>query len=106
MPTKDCLDKIPRLYETEAIDPKDKLIYLHFFIIDSDWYIAEYDGEDIFFGFAILHRDYDMAEWGYMSFGEFQEIKVLSIEVDSDLYWDPVPAGSIEYIKRCLNRGW
>ena len=39
------LEKIPRLYETEHVPLKDKLIYLHFFIGACDWFIAEFDGE-------------------------------------------------------------
>jgi len=40
-PTEDQLSKIPRLYETEHIPAEEKLIYLHFFIGDCDWFIAE-----------------------------------------------------------------
>ena len=58
VPSKERLDKIPRLYETESIPLKDKLIYLHFFLGGCDWYIAEYDGEDLFWGYAILNGDY------------------------------------------------
>ena len=53
IPSKERLAKIPRLYETEHVLLKDKLIYLHFFIAGCDWYIAEYDGRDLFFAFAI-----------------------------------------------------
>jgi hypothetical protein len=58
MPSQSRLDKIPRLYETEHIATQDKLIYLHFFIGGSDykqWYAAEFDGDDIFFGFVVLN---------------------------------------------------
>ena len=72
-PGKEQLAKIPRLYETEKINGKDKIIYLHFFIGGCDWYIAEFDGEDLFFGFAILN-DPQNAEWGYISFQELDEI--------------------------------
>ena len=48
-PGKEQLVKIPRLYETEKIDGKDKIIYLHFFIGGCDLYFAEFDGEDLFF---------------------------------------------------------
>ena len=41
-PTKEELAKIPRLYETENIPLKDKIIHMHFFIGGCDWYIAEY----------------------------------------------------------------
>ncbi len=48
---------------------------MHFFIGNCHWYIAEYDGEDIFFGYAILNGDIQNAEWGYISFSELKEIK-------------------------------
>jgi hypothetical protein len=47
-PTKEELANIPRLYETENIPLKDKIIHMHFFIGGCDWFIAEYDGEDLF----------------------------------------------------------
>ena len=56
-PNKERLEKLPKLYETEHTPLKDKLIHLHFFIGGSDWYIAEFDGKDLFFGFAILNND-------------------------------------------------
>lgn len=86
VPTKERLDKIPRLYETEKVSVQDKLIYLHFFIGSCDWYIAEYDGDDIFFGYAILNGDLQNAEWGYFSFSELKEIRVQGwCEVDCEL---------------------
>ena len=75
-PTEDRLSKIPRLYETEHIPLQDKLIYLHFFIGSCDWYVAEYDGEDLFWGFVILNDDFQNAEWGYISFSELKSIRV------------------------------
>ena len=74
-PSKKRLDKIPRLYEIERISLKDKIIHLHFFIGGCDWYIAEYDGGDIFFGFAILNNDEESAEWGYVCFQELRKLK-------------------------------
>ena len=40
IPSEERLKRIPRLYETEKVPLKDKLIYLHFFIGGCDWYIA------------------------------------------------------------------
>ncbi len=51
-PKKEQLDKIRRFHETENIPLKDKAIYFHFFIENCDWFISEYDGEDLFFGYA------------------------------------------------------
>jgi hypothetical protein len=99
-PIKEQLAKIPRLYETEDIPLKDKLIYLHFFIGGCDWYIAEFDGEDLFWGCAILNADYDMAEWGYISLEELKSIKIPpGFEVDCDLYWEVKKASEIEKIR-------
>jgi hypothetical protein len=73
-PTEDRLSRIPRLYETEHTPLQEKLIYLHFFIGGCDWYIAEFDGEDLFWGFAILNDDFQNAEWGYISFSELKSL--------------------------------
>ena len=61
-PTRQQLDRIPRLYETENTPLEEKLIYLQFFIGGCEWYVSEYDGDDLFFGFAILNSDYEMAD--------------------------------------------
>lgn len=90
VPTKERLDKIPRLYETENVPVENKLIYLHFFIGSCDWYIAEFDGDDVFWGYAILNADLQNAEWGYISFSELREVRVQGwCEVDCELeeYW-------------------
>ena len=101
-PTRKQLDRIPRLYETENIPAEDKLIYIHFFIGGCDWYIAEYDGDDLFFGFAILNSDFEMAEWGYISFAELKSIHVHGIEIDCETDWTPTLACNIDLIKRCM----
>ncbi len=95
-PGKEQLAKIPRLYDTEKINGNDKIIYLHFFIGSCDWYIAEFDGEDLFFGFAILN-DPQNAEWGYISFKELDEINLDGLEVDNDLYWQPKEFSKINW---------
>jgi hypothetical protein len=84
-PSIERLSKIPRLYETEKIRPQDKLIHLHFFIGGCDWFIVEYDGQDLFWGFAILNDDYEMAEWGYISFNELKSISINGLEIDCEI---------------------
>lgn len=100
-PTEERLNQIPRLYETDHIKLGDKLVYLHFFIFGSDWYITEYDGSDLFFGYAILHGDHQNAEWGYMSFSELKELQVNGIEIDCELecHWTVRQAREIKQIK-------
>ncbi len=53
--------------------------------LGSDWYVAEFDGDDTFLGYVILNGDYQCAEWGYFSFSELKEVKVGLVEVDCEL---------------------
>lgn len=104
-PTEKDLARIPGLYKTEKVPLKDKLIYMHFFIMGSDWYIAEYNGDDLFWGFVILNQDYEMAEWGFISFDELKEIKIApGIEIDCEINWQIKKACEIEKITR--SQGW
>ena len=107
IPNKERLAKIPKLYETENTPLNDKMIHLHFFIGGCDWYIAEYDGDDLFFGFAILNNDYEMAEWGYISFGELRAINIdgwLEIDCELEEFWEVKRAIEIEKIR--IAHGW
>ncbi|MBD3204119.1 DUF2958 domain-containing protein [Candidatus Woesearchaeota archaeon] len=98
-PTQKELKNIPKLYETDNIKLRDKIIHLHFFIGGCDWYIAEYDQErNLFFGFTILNGDTNNAEWGYISFEELKKIKVGFVEIDRDIHWKPKPASEIKNI--------
>ena len=104
-PTKEELSRIPKLYETEEIPLKDKIVHLHLFLGGSDWYIIEYDGNDLFWGFAILNGDYEMSEFGYISFSELKSIKLNGVfEIDRDLYWKPRKARYVDKI--CKGNGW
>ena len=106
-PTEDRLSKIPKLYETEHVPLQEKLIHLHFFIGSCDWYVAEYDGEDIFWGFAILNHDFQNAEWGYISFSELKSVKVggwLEIDCALEEFWQVRKAYEIEKISKA--HGW
>ena len=106
VPSKERLSKIPKLYETEKTTLGEKLIYLHFFIGSADWYIAEFDGEDLFWGFAHLGDD-QCAEWGYISFGELREIRINGVfEIDCELedIWKVRRAVKIEKIRAA--HGW
>ena len=101
IPNKEKLAQIPKLYATEHIPLKDKLIYLHFFIAGCDWYVAEYDREDLFWGYAILNNDHQNAEWGYISFNELKTLKLKWLEVDCETeeVWQIQKASKIDKIK-------
>ena len=84
------LGKLPRLFETDNTPSEDKLIHLHFFIGNCDWFIAEFDSDDLFFGFAVLGGDWQNAEWGYISFKEFKDLRihgVLPVDCELAQYW-------------------
>lgn len=99
-PSQDELDQLPRLYATEDVPAKDKQILMHFFLGGCDWYAAEFDGEDIFFGFVILNSDYQNSEWGYFSLRELAAVKLDGwLEVDRDLHWQKRPASQVPGIK-------
>ena len=93
-PTPQQLAGIPGLYKTEDISIDDKIIYLHFFIGRCDWYIAEFDGTDIFFGYANL-GDPQNAEWGYISLQELKDININGLEVDTEPNWQAKPFSDI-----------
>lgn len=104
-PTSVELSKIPGLYSAEHVPLKEKMIYMHFFIGGSDWYASEYEPKErLFFGFAILNNDLEMAEWGYFSLEELASLKVQFLEVDRDIHFTPTKAIDIENIRKA--QGW
>lgn len=82
-PLLESINAIPKLYATDGISASDKTIYAHFFRDGSDWYIAEWDGKDGLFGYAVLNGDWQMSEWGYTSLQELH-----SINAELDFYWE------------------
>ena len=104
-PSKQQLSEVPKLYSSEEIPLKEKLIYLHFFINGSDWWIIEFDGKETFFGFVILNNDIEMSEWGYINFPELKSIRIHGWqEIDCDLHWQIKPANQVEKI--CIGQSW
>jgi hypothetical protein len=105
-PTQERLNRIPKLYETEHIPLKEKMVHLKFFIGDYAWFIVEYDGEDLFWGFSLLNGDYFNAEWGYISFTELKELNINCFEVDCELeeFFPVRRAAEVEPI--CKAHGW
>jgi hypothetical protein len=106
-PSKERLDKIPRLYETEEISLKEKMIHLHFFIGDCDWFVSEFDGQDKFFGFVCLNGDLEMSEWGYFGFSELKSIRIgrgFEIDCEVERFWKVRPAKEVTLI--CKAQNW
>lgn len=89
-PSEKQLFALPKMYSTEKVKSDDKLIRMHFFLGGSDWYIAEYDSSSrMFFGYSVLNGDWEMSEWGEISFDELVSVKQGFLEVDRDLHWTP-----------------
>ena len=104
-PSSEELSKIPGLYSSEGVSLKEKMIYMHFFIGGCDWYATEYEPkEQLFFGFAILNNDLEMAEWGYFSLEELSSLKIQFVEVDRDIHFTSTKAIDIENIRKA--QGW
>ena len=93
-PTPDVLAAIPGLYRTEETPIAQKTIHLHFFISACHWFAAEFDGNDLFFGYATL-GDAINAEWGYFSLKELRETRmmapILDMETGETITHVPVP---------------
>ena len=118
-PTQEELNRLPRLYATEALSLQDKIVHMHFFVGGCDWFVAEYDPQaQISFGFAILYGDMQNAEWGCCSLDELRaprapvpvygesgkRLGALPMEVDRDLHWTPRKACEVEKIASAC--GW
>ena len=99
-PTKRDLESMPKLYSTESPTTADRIIHGHFFLGGCDWYVTEYCPKDrIFFGFVILNGDFQMAEWGNISYDKLIDLKIQGIfEVDYDKHWKKRPAREVDNI--------
>jgi hypothetical protein len=94
------IETMPKTYETEDIKTDDKIVYLHYYQNNSDFYIIEkdkgqsrkeekeagleYGKQYQAYGYAILNGDHEMAEWGYINIEELRENNV-----ELDFNWDP-----------------
>ncbi len=94
-PRIEVLRQMPGLYATEGVKGADKVVHHHFFIGGCDWYALEFDGRDVFFGFAILNGDLQNAEFGNFSLSELRSVNLGGIEIDHDEYWEPKPLREI-----------
>lgn len=99
VPTIEQLNELPRLRETEHVEPEEKIVHLHFTVEQCHWWVIEWDGQDTFFGFVLLYGIDKYARFGLFQFSELQEIKVAGLfEVVNDPYWIPKPIKNIGQI--------
>ena len=109
-PPLEILTAMPEFYETEEVEVDDKIVHLHFYIGRCNWYAAEFDGEDLFFGYVNLNDPIN-AEWGYFSLKELRDLAVgttlrleaegqiaelpMSHEIAWDDHWQPIRFGDL-----------
>lgn len=87
--TKELERKIPKLYSTQHKSAEEVMAVCKFFTPTSNWtwYVAEYDGEDLFFGYVVgLDK-----EFGYFSLSELKSIRgPMGVGVERDRWFTPV----------------
>jgi hypothetical protein len=89
--TAELRKKLPKLGEQEKeVDP---MVYLKLFAPwgGSTWFITEFDGDDLMFGFVRLNDWNDLAELGYISLSELERLRIgpLQMKIERDLYFEP-----------------
>ena len=72
------LKNCPKIGKTER--KKEHPVIFHYRFRESHFYICEYDGDDLFFGYAILNGDLNNSEWGYSSLSEIKAIPHFKID--------------------------
>ncbi|MFA4833648.1 MAG: DUF2958 domain-containing protein [Patescibacteria group bacterium] len=101
-PTKDQLNQIPQLRETESIPDEEKMIYLHFFHGNCHWFIAEFDGENTFFGCAVSDDGSGKPNWRDIDFSDLKLICVDSLQVSCEPGWVVKKVSDIDIIRRSI----
>jgi hypothetical protein len=82
------VEATPPLYSGEEIPFPDKVVTLHYFSSNCDWYVAELDRET---GLAFGHCDLGMGfpEWGYVDLRELEGVATRWGPVERDCYFTP-----------------
>ena len=89
--------QVPRLYTAEG--EADPMVWLKLFTPDSiwTWYVIEWDGDDLCFGFVIGHDE----ELGYFSLSEIAGVRGgLGLPVERDLYFTPCRLSDVRSLAR------
>ena len=89
---EDVRPTLPRLYASEG--ESDPTVWLKLFTPDANWswYVIEWDGEDLCFGFVVGHDQ----ELGYFSLADIREVRGgLGLPVERDLYFTPCPLSAV-----------
>lgn len=78
---------MPPLGSEENLDAP---VLLHYFLGGCDWWLSSLDPEDmIAFGYTVLNRNWENAEFGDVWLPEIIDLKIGPFQVELDLYWNP-----------------
>lgn len=91
--TDEIRKRLPKLYATR--EQSNPMLHVKFFTpwTSWTWYVAEFDGEDLFFGFVEGLE----AEWGYFRLSELEAITgPEGLRIERDLHFEPMPASEID----------
>lgn len=93
--TKTIRRKLPMLNANEGKAPEDIKVVVRYFspFGRGDWYITEWDGEDIMFGLCCI----DVPEFGYVSLKQLEATRLpLGLKIERSLYWEGTLADAME----------
>ena len=94
--TKELEAELPQLYTQEhTSDPLLRAKYFHP-LSSYTYYVLEYDpGDRLFFGYADT-GDPATSELGYASLDEMEQVVVMGLGLERDLYFDPIPLSEVK----------
>ena len=62
----------------------------------STWYVTEFDGDDLFFGYVVGEFSPTEDEWGNFSLAELSSLRVrFGLPIEHDRHFRPQPIGDI-----------
>jgi helicase-like protein/SNF2 domain-containing protein len=91
LPLEKQIAAIPK--RQKATDFNELIVYAHFFYGSSDWFITEWDQDQLLFGYTILNGDVQMSELGSLSLHEITR----NGKVELDFYWTPKSLSEVLY---------
>ena len=105
-PTESELAELCEIPIAKNTPLEERVVHMHFFLGNSDWYVSEYDPQrQMFFGYFIPNNDYEKAGWGQFSLEELDRLRSgRHGEVVRNLDWKPTRAMEVDRIRDAY--GW
>jgi len=85
--TEEIRKKLPEIGETSELKREEVKVPLKLFNPCGSWtwYVTEFDGEDLFFGYV----DGDFPELGYFSLRELEGVTLpFGLKIERDMHWN------------------